>query len=458
MNEMILYPANKHQLFRSFGVSGAWWAQEIGGWSETDEKSGMPKNERIAQLLFDPAEGLGITCYRYNLGAGSAESLKGVYDDRQRRTESFDIGDYEYDFSRDKNAVDMMKLAVKYGADEVVFFVNSPPERLTVNGMAYCSRPFKSNLNKRNYYKFAKYCLDCVEHFISEGIPVKYLSPVNEPVWKWTGGQEGCHYSPLQVWSLLRVFADELDKRPSLKGLKLSAAENGDIRWFNKTYCRLLLGDIKIRDKLDSIDTHSYFLTPKYTVLEKTIGDRPAFLSRYKKYMDSHYPGVELKTSEWCHMKGGRDYGMRSALVQTRVIMEDLKLLDVTSWQYWIAVSKYDYCDGLIYEFEKPRSYRLTKRYFAFGNFSKFIRPGSRRIEVNTGAGIESVAFEKDGRYIVVSANRSKNEIELKLPCSSAKAYITDDKRDLEETSVGETFTMPPKSVVTFVMDSSAVK
>ena len=43
MAEMILYPANKHQVFGSFGVSGAWWAQEIGGWDEEDEKSGMPK-------------------------------------------------------------------------------------------------------------------------------------------------------------------------------------------------------------------------------------------------------------------------------------------------------------------------------------------------------------------------------------------------------------------------------
>lgn len=454
MAQMLLYPANKHQVFGTFGVSGAWWAQEIGGWTEVDEKSGMPKNERIAQLLFDREKGIGIRCYRYNLGAGSKESLSGVYDDKSRRTESFDVSDYEYDWSRDKNAVDMMKLAVKYGAEEIVFFVNSPPERLTKNHMAHCSRPFMTNLDKKNYYKFSKYCLDCVEHFLGEGIPIKYLSPVNEPVWKWTGGQEGCHYSPTQVWALLRVFADEIDKRPALKDLKLSAAENGDIRWFNKTYCRLLLNDIKIRDKLDAIDTHSYFLTPKYTILEKTIGDRPAFLRRYKKFMDSHYPDVELKTSEWCHMKGGRDYGMKSALVQTRVIMEDLKLLDVTSWQLWIAVSKYDYCDGLIYQFDKPRSYRLTKRYFAFGNFSKFIEPGSRRIEINTGEELMSVAFEKEGKYIAVVANRNKTEIPLTLPSDSAKAYITDEKRDLEEAEAAKEFTMPPKSVVTFILNS----
>ncbi|MBR6361361.1 MAG: glycoside hydrolase family 30 protein [Clostridia bacterium] len=453
MSKMLLYPQNKHQVFGSFGVSGAWWAQTVGGWSETDEKSGMPKNERIAQLLFDEKEGLGIKCYRYNLGGGSKQSGNGVYDNEQRRTESFDADDYTYDFSRDANAVEMMKLAVKYGADEVVVFVNSPPERMTINGKAHCDKLFRTNLAKENYYRFAKYCLDCVEHFIDEGIPVKYLSPVNEPVWKWTGGQEGCHYNPAQVWRLLRVFADEIDKRPKLKGLKLSAAENGDIRWFNKTYCRILLDDIKIRDKLDAIDTHSYFLTPNYTILKKTIGDRPAYLKRYKKFMDRHYPGVELKTSEWCDMRGGRDYSIKSALRQTRVIMEDLKLLNVTSWQYWIALSIYDYCDGLIYEFDGPRSYRLTKRYYAFGNFSKFIRPGSRRIEVSTGTDLGSVAFENDDKYIVVVMNREKTDKELTLPCEKATAYITDADRNLEETQTGAEFIMPRKSVVTFIID-----
>ena len=153
MAQMILYPNNKHQVFSSFGVSGAWWAQEVGGWSETDEKSGIPKNERIAQLLFDEKEGLGIKCYRYNLGGGSKFSGNGRYDNEQRKTESFDTDDYNYDWSRDKNAVEMMKLAVKHGADEVIVFVNSPPERFTKNGKAHCDRPFMTNLSKENYYK-----------------------------------------------------------------------------------------------------------------------------------------------------------------------------------------------------------------------------------------------------------------------------------------------------------------
>ena len=348
MQKLVLDTEKTFQTFESFGVSGAWWAQVVGGWDEIDPESGKSKRERIAELLFSDDEGIGVGCYRYNLGGGSVESGKGDIPNVSRRAECFYDPDGNYDWSKDKNAVWMLKEAVKNGVDEIIFFVNSPPERLTKNGMAHCGRAFSTNLSPKNYRRFAEYCLDCVEHFRDEGIPIKYLSPVNEPVWKWTGGQEGCHYRPSGVRKLLRVFVDEMDKRPALSDLKLSAAENGDIRWFNKTYCRILLRDKKISSKVDAVDTHSYFVTPDIPVIKLFIKNRLPFLKRYRKYLDRHFPGVAVKTSEWTHMKGGRDYGMDSALEQTKIMMEDLSILNVTSWQLWIALSNVAYCDGLI--------------------------------------------------------------------------------------------------------------
>lgn len=452
MSNLVINPQNRHQTFDKFGASGAWWAQVVGGWDEIDEKSGMPKNERIAQLLFDKDEGLGIRIYRYNLGGGSAHSGKGDIPMQCRRTESFDVSNIDYDWSRDKNAVNMMKLACKYGADEVIFFVNSPIERLTKNGKTHQDRAFQCNLSPDNYERFARYCLDCVEHFLGEGIPIKYLSPVNEPVWKWTGGQEGCHYRPTQVWNLFRVFCDEMDKRPMLKDLMLSGAENGDIRYFNKTYCRLLLDDVKIRRRMDSVDTHSYFLTPDYAILKSTIGNRIAFMKRYKQFMDKHYPDISLKTSEWCHMKGGRDFGMKSALEQTKVMMEDMKYLDVTSWQLWIALSNVDYCDGLIYEFDEPRAFRMTKRYYAFGNFSKFIEPGMVRIDSDAGEELDSVCFENDEKTVVVVSNRFKEVKKLDIPFEDAEIYLTSEKFDLEKQTYTKELFMPARSVATIVV------
>ena len=452
MEELKLYPDKTFQTFTSFGVSGAWWAQEIGGWTEEDEASGKPKRERIAELLFDKEKGIGVNCYRYNLGAGSKRSGKGSFSIPCRRAESFDCDNGTYDWSRDENALWVLRQAVNYGVEEIVFFVNSPPERFTKNGMAHCSEPFRYNLSRKNYAAFANYCLDCVEHFRAEGIPVRYLSPVNEPVWKWTGGQEGCHYKPHQVRSLFRVFVDEMNKRPALGDLLLSGAENGDIRWFNKTYCRIMLGDKKIRTRVDGIDTHSYFVNPQSGLYTRLFGERLPFLKRYRRYLDRHFPDIPAKTSEWTHMKGGRDYGMDSALEQTKIMMEDLTILRVSSWQLWIAVSNVDYCDGLIYEFDDTRTFALTKRYFAFGHFSKFIEPGSVRFDVDAGKTLQAVGFQKEDRQVVVLANRSESAVRLQLPANADSVFLTDETHDLTRVDVLPVFSFPAKSVATLIL------
>ncbi len=43
-----------------------------------DENLICQTREDIAALLFDREKGIGLTCYRYNLGAGSAESKNGT--------------------------------------------------------------------------------------------------------------------------------------------------------------------------------------------------------------------------------------------------------------------------------------------------------------------------------------------------------------------------------------------
>lgn len=452
MNKLILDYDKRYQTFENFGASGAWWAQVVGGWEEPDPSSGLPKYERIAELLFDKQKGIGIRCYRYNLGAGS-DRVPGKITNVSRRAESFDTDDGGYDWSRDGNSVRMLNEAVKHGADEIILFVNSPPVSMTRNGKGHLDKALHTNLSPENYHRFAAYCLDCAEHFKNEGIPVKYISPVNEPVWVWTGGQEGCHYRPAQVYNLLKVFAEEMDKRNGLNGVKLSGAENGDLRWFNNTYAHVMLRNKNIRKYVDAVDTHSYCLMPHIPVIEKIFGNRVLFMKRYRRFMNRHYPDVNIKTSEWCHMQGGRDYGMDSALEQTKIIMEDLSILNVSSWQLWIAVSNVDYCDGLIYINEDPRTFELTKRYYAFGNFSKFVEYGSVRFGCDAGEDLNSVGFTKGNRSVVVISNRTSVEKKLELPNGTAEIYLTDESHNLDGIEVPESLCMTPKSVATLIIN-----
>lgn len=447
----------EYQSFTGIGASGAWWAQLVGKWTSV-QPDGTPTKDKIAALLYDKKHGIGMNIYRYNLGAGSMESGKGSYSDRERRAECFETAPGRYDWSRDSGAVYMMKKCVEAGADEVVLFVNSPLERLTANGMGHCSKSVFSlplpagpcNLPKSSIPEFCGYCLDAAEHFSGMGIPVKYISPVNEPLWIWTGGQEGCHYAPAQAAEVMRAFAVELDKRENLKNVKLSGLENGDIRWFNKSYTRGLMKYPEVREKLDGIDIHSYCLPSGVPFLD----NRTAFLKRWRRWLDRKYPGVPVKMSEWCHMKGGRDCGMDSALVTANVMLEDMLIQNASSWQHWIACSCYDYCDGLIYIDNEKEDFEITKRYYVTGNFSKYIPLGAKRIEVKSNL-VKCIAFTSDTKTVVVAVNDRNNVLDF----SYDKDYfvsVTDEKQSLAEyrKKAGEKITIPAKSVSTFIFEN----
>lgn len=443
--------AKRYQIFEGIGASGAWWAQLVGGWSHIDEKSNMPVRDRISQLLFSRDNGIALCTYRYNIGAGSAHSDVNKISNPLRKTESFD-SDVGYDFSRDANAVYMMKQAVRDGAGEVVLFVNSPVERLTKNHKSHCTVPFADNLSPKNYKAFAKYCLDVTEHFVSEGVPVKYLSPINEPIWKWTGGQEGCHYSPRSAGFVMDCFAKELMKRPKLKGVRLSGVESADIRWFNKSYTRNLLRYPDVRRVIDSIDIHSYFLFAPLPFFN----NRVAFLKRYRRWLDRNYPDMPVKMSEWTHMKAGRDKGMSSALEMARVMWEDISILNVTSWQHWIAVSEVDYCDGLIYINLDDKSFEMTKRYYATGNFSKYIPHNATRIEAKcSDSSLYLLAFEKDNKITLIVINDNDDERLISVDAvGDITVAVTDKDNDLYEYKTdSKDIVITAKSVTTIVLE-----
>jgi len=84
-----LNTAETYQTIESFGASGAWWSQDVGGWIE-EETAELSKREYIAELLFDPLEGIGLTSYRYNLGAGSTLQNSPRIEDSWRRAENFE--------------------------------------------------------------------------------------------------------------------------------------------------------------------------------------------------------------------------------------------------------------------------------------------------------------------------------------------------------------------------------
>lgn len=439
-HEILIDRTEKYQTFEEFGTSSCWWAQTIEDAEMADE---------IAKKLYDEEEGLGLKIFRYNIGGGEADNPDCRIWDTSRRTESFyvlnkETGEYEYDFSRDANARRMLDLAVKYGAEKVILFCNSPHFSMTKSGHASGGlEQYSSNLPKENYQAFVDYVLTIADWFVSEGYPIYAISPINEPQWSWGGewvGQEGCHYEIDEAIELLELFATEMQKRNS--PYKLSGPESGEMTWGHYQYVERFFASEILNDFCDSFAGHSYWMDTKSEEKEQ-VGNK----------IREDYPDKKYEMSEWCELPLTIDSRtIESGLHMAQVIVDDLTKMNAVSWQSWTAVNG----DGLL---DRVDGKLVTyNRYYAFKHFTSFIEKGMTRVRIfdnfREETKLKTVAFTDENTTVIVIVNPEENGEALKLDglLGNSEIYLTDETHNCEKIYDGKfesTIEIPAKSIVT---------
>ncbi len=433
----------QHQTFEGFGTSSAWWSQTI-----DDEETAR----EIARLLYDDKTGMGLDVYRYNIGGGEKDNPNTRIGDPNRRTESFYVlnsgtGKYEYDFTRDANARRMLDMAVEYGAKEIILFCNSPHFSMTASGHASGGlTPKFSNLPKENYADFVDYVLTIADWFVAQGYPVSAISPINEPQWDWGGdwvGQEGCHYSADETVAVLELFATEMQKRNS--PYKLSGPETGQLSPEYYDYIDKFFASDILNGFCDTYSGHSYWIDNN-TWLKYDVGNK----------FKEQYPDKKFEMSEWCELPMRLDSTtIDSGLYMANIIMQDLNLLNAVSWQSWTAVNG----DGLMEI--KDGELVIYNRYYAYKQFSGFIKPDMKRITVldslKEESKISSTAFRNSEETVLVLINNEETAFEINLAgfYSSMETYLTDASHNCENIHSGDylkTTNLPARSITTIVL------
>ena len=222
------------QTIEHFGASDAWSMQTIGLWPEEEQQ------QQIADWLFSTEndangkpKGIGLSLWRFNLGAGSAEQGDSSYINKDTRTECFLRFDGTYDWTRQPGQVKFLKMAKQRGVPYILAFLNSPPVYFTENELATnTGRGGTLNLRPECYDAFAQFMAESVSGLEREhGIHVDYISPINEPDghWNWQGPkQEG---SPATNWEIAEV-ARKTSAAFTEKGLttQIMVNESSDLR------------------------------------------------------------------------------------------------------------------------------------------------------------------------------------------------------------------------------------
>jgi O-glycosyl hydrolase len=487
--KLTIEAAATRQTVHGFGASDAWSCQFIGkNWPED-------KKEQMADWLFSTEldaeghpKGIGLNTWRFNIGAGSSEQgTASEIEDEWRRAESFMTGKGIYDWSKHQGQRWFLKAAKERGVNQFIGFVNSPPVSLTKNGKAFSSDKNSYNLVEENYSLFANYLADiAIKLNELDGVKLKYISPFNEPQWDWTNkSQEGTPAQNTEIATATRVInsffeqkgVDALLEIPESAQLNFMYENGGKAgrgyqvySFFDPASSEYLGNLSKVAPK---IAAHSYYTTWPLTDMTTT-------RRKVQDAIKSNPEPVEFWMSEYCVLENnseiegnGRDLGMKTALYTSRVIFTDLAIANASSWQWWLAISPYDYKDGLIYIDYNKNDGALydSKTLWALGNYSRFIKDGMQRVMLTRSdaktdeqslAGIMSCAFVSTDKSqaTIVLTNYLNTEVPVQFKFNDAslngpmKVYLTDGKNEnnlafQQEINEGEQLIIPSRSVVT---------
>jgi O-glycosyl hydrolase len=205
---------DQRQEIHSFGASDAWSTQFVGmNWP-------LEKREKIAELLFSTEtnnegnpNGAGLSGWRFNIGAGSAEQgISSGINDEWRRAECFLNADGTYNWNKHLGQRWFLQAADAYGVKEITAFVNSPPVHYTENNKAWSDGGSSTNLRSDRYEDYAIFLATVLNELNTrDGLNIKYISPVNEPQWDWDNrGQEGSPYTNAEIARCVRHLSDQL--------------------------------------------------------------------------------------------------------------------------------------------------------------------------------------------------------------------------------------------------------
>jgi len=465
------------QTIRHFGASDAWSMQTIGLWTDTIEQT------KIADWLFSmetdatgQPRGIGLSLWRFNLGAGSAEQGRESQINRDTRTECFLQADGTYDWSRQAGQRRFLRLAKERGVPHFLAFLNSSPVYFTQNGLATnTGRDGTLNLRDDCYDRFATFMATALkgleEH---DGIHFDYLCPVNEPDghWNWQGPkQEG---SPATNREIARL-AHETSRALEQQGVttQLLVNESSDLRCLLGIYKTDWQRGNTIRTFFSKDSTQTYLgntsQVPRLILGHSYWTNTPIrYMKRIRQQLRDtcrHY-GISFWQSELCIMSNdeeigggnGYDFTMKTALYVARVIHHDLCYADAESWSWWRACGG-DYKDGLIRVYDREQKARDSRLLWTLGNYSRFVRSGAVRYEVDgpeNPYGLMVSAYRNiDGSWVVVAINYSEKaqpfNVEVSGKSTGWRAYRTSDVEGETLRPVVHGDSLPSRSITTFV-------
>ena len=392
---------NPNKSFQSFiGIGGAITDAS----AEVFAKLPTEKQEEILKAYYDPSEGIGYSLLRTPIHSADFSSETFTYvSDEDKSLNSFSIEhDRQY-------RIPLIKRALKAAGGSLLTYASpwSPPafmkdSKNMLNG---------GKLLPEYYESWALYYTRFIKAYEAEGMPIWGITIQNEPmaVQRW----ESCIYTAEEERDFLKNHLGPTMEREGLGDKKIVVWDHNRDLISNRA--NTIFDDPEASKYAWGIGFHWY---------ERWAGGKSMFDNL--KTVTESYPDKKLLFTEGC-----------------------IEAFDAEKYQFWPNAERYgssmindfnsgtvgwtdwnilldqnggpnhvgNYCFAPIHADINTKEVVMTPSYYYIGHFSKFIKPGAKRIStVSSRSHLLSTSFmNEDGSIATVVMNETDQDINYKM-------------------------------------------
>ncbi|UII23165.1 glycoside hydrolase family 30 protein [Fulvivirga ligni] len=397
-NKTSIYVDPTHTFQQFIGIGGALTDAS----AEIFASLPQEKQDELLTAYFDEEKGLGYTFTRTNIASCDFSSASYDYiEENDKELKTFDIShDKEY-------RIPFIKKALAMAGDSVKMFVSpwSPPAWMKDNG----DRLNGGKLLDDYKQAWANHYIKFIEAYEAEGIPIWGLSVQNEPMAK-------------QIWeSCIFNAEDERDFVKNYLGPTLEKAGMSDKKLIVWDHNRDLIYQ-RAMTMFNDPEASKYVWGIGFHWYEPWKGGGMQFDNLQKVH--ETFPDKNLVFTEGCVEKFdysrvndwalGERYGwsMLNDFNNGTVAWTDWNiLLDETGGPNHVG----NLCFAPVHRDKSKKDLIYTNSYYYIGHFSKFIKPGAKRIISSSNYdSINTTAFlNPDGKVVVVILNKNEKKQEV---------------------------------------------
>lgn len=372
--------------------------------AETFAKLPKASQDELIQAYYDPIKGIGYTLGRTNMNSCDFSSDTYTYvADNDKDLKTFNI-QHDLQFR-----VPFIKKAIAATGGRFTLFISpwSPPAWMKDNN----DMLHGGKLKNEYYQSWANYYVKFIKAYEKAGIPIWGLTVQNEPMakQKW----ESCVYTAAEEKEFVKNFL----------GPTLQKELSGDKKIIIWDHNRDLIYQ-RASEVYNDPEAAKYVWGTAYHWYENWSGGEPVYDNVRRVY--EAFPGKNLLFTEGCKeafdINRIKDWKLGELYGHSMINDFNNGTVGWTDWNILLDEKGgpnhvNNFCFAPIHANTKTGELMYTNEYYYIGHFSKFVRPGAKRvISSSSKSTLLTTAFlNKDGKLAVIVMNQGNNKIPYHL-------------------------------------------